>query len=404
MPLTVIQIKQAKAKEKPYRLKDFNGLFLEVRVTGKKCWRFRGTHNGKEVLLSLGTYPAVSLSKARDKCREYQEQLAHGINPSEQRKQAKDAMSTAQTFESMAREWHGKYKVKWADNYAKTVMRRMEKEVFPFIGRMPANEIQPRQILEVLRIIENRGAHDLAHRMHQLIGQVLRYGVAIGRVDRDNSADIKGALTPVAHEHHPCPKTPRDVARLMKAIYDYQGSHVVRCALRFSAMTFVRPGELRHAKWEDFDLEAAEWRYFVSKTKTQHIVPLSSQALEVLASLHPLTGHGKHVFPGRRGGLRPMSENTVNAALRYLGFSRDEMTAHGFRGMASTALNEMGWSADAIERQLAHSEKDTVRAAYNHADHLPERRRMMQAWADYLDQLRENGRVIPLHHAAGNEA
>lgn len=403
MPLTDIQIKQAKAKEKAYRLKDFDGLFLEVRVTGKKCWRFRGTYNGREVLLSLGMYPAVSLSAARDRCKKCQEQLAHGVNPSDKRKEEKAALAGALSFETLALEWHARTKTRWSEGHASRVLYRLRREIFPFMGHLSANEIQPKKILEVLRIMENRGATDLAHRMHQTVGQVLRYGVATGRVDRDNSADLRGALTPISHRHNPCPKDRQGITALMRAIHDYQGSHVVRCALRLTPLVFVRPGELRHAKWADIDFAAAEWRYFVTKTKTQHIVPLSRQAVEVLEDLRPLTGSGIYLFPGLRSDSKPMSENTINAALRTMGFSRDEITAHGFRGMASTALNEMGWHHDAIERQLAHKEANSVRAAYNHADYLGERRRMMQAWADHLDELRENGRIIPLHQAAGGK-
>lgn len=387
MPLTDTAIKNAKPREKAYRISDFDGLSLEVRTTGKKCWRFRGTHNGKELLLSLGVYPEVSLAEARERCRENRELLAQGINPSTKRKEEKAAQAAVLTFEALALEWHARIKTRWSEGHASRVLYRLRREIFPFMGKLPANEIPPKKILEVLRIMEDRGATDLAHRMHQVVGQVLRYGVATGRVDRDNSADLRGALTPVVHRHHPCPKDPKAIGALMKAIYDYQGSHVVRCALRLTPLVFVRPGELRHAKWSEIDTEAAEWRYFVTKTKTKHIVPLSRQAVEILEDLRPLTGRGLYVFPSRRSDSRAMSENAINAALRTMGFSRDEITAHGFRGMASTALNELGFHHDAIERQLAHKESNSVRAAYNHADYLEERRKMMQAWADYLDGL-----------------
>lgn len=404
MPLTDTAIRNANPREKAYRINEFGGLSLEVRTTDKKCWRFRGTYNGKEILLSLGVYPAVTLAAARDRCKECQEQLAHGVNPSAKRKEEKAAQTAVLTFEALALEWHARTKAKWSEGHATRILYRLRREIFPFIGSLPANDIPPKKILEVLRIMENRGATDLAHRMHQAVGQVLRYGVATGRVDRDSSADLRGALTPVSRRHNPCPKDHRGIAALMRAIYDYQGSHVIRCALRLTPLVFVRPGELRHAKWADIDTTTAEWRYFVTKTKTQHIVPLSRQAIEVLEELRPLTGSEAYVFPGRRSEPRPMSENTINAALRTMGFSRDEITAHGFRGMASTALNEMGWHHDAIERQLAHKESNSVRAAYNHADYLQERRRMMQAWADYLDQLREGAKIIPLHHVVSNDA
>ena len=398
MPLTDTKIRNARAKEKDLLLVDHNGLYLAVKKNGSKLWRYRKMMKGKTILLSIGSYPEISLADARATCLEYNKLIAQGIHP-----RAELDKPTGDSFETVAREWHEKHQVKWGEVHRAKILRRLEKDIFPFLGDKHINSIQPQDILRVLRIMENRGATDLAHRMHQVIGQVSRYAVATGRADRDNSADLKGALTPVRHKHHASLTDPKDIAQLLRAIEGYQGSHVVRCALRLSPLLFVRPGELRHAEWSEIDYKAKEWRIPAAKMKmkVQHLVPLSKQSLAILEELRPLTGDDKYLFPGRVSA-RPMSENTINAALRYLGYdTRQQQTAHGFRSMASTLLNEQGWNRDAIERQLAHAERDGVRAAYNFAEYLPERRKMMQAWANYLDQLREGAQIIPLH-VAGN--
>lgn len=400
MPLTDTKIRNARAKEKDLLIVDHNGLYLAVKKNGSKLWRYRKMMKGKTILLSIGSYPEISLADARATCLEYNKLVAQGIHP---RKEL-DA-PTGDAFEPLAREWHEKHQVKWGEVHRAKILRRLEKDIFPFLGDKPINSIQPQDILRVLRIMENRGATDLAHRMHQVIGQVFRYAVATGRAERDNSADLKGALTPVRHKHHASLTDPKDIAQLLRAIEGYQGSHVVRCALRLSPLLFVRPGELRHAEWAEVDIKGREWRIpgEKMKMKVQHIVPLAKQAIAIIEDLRPLTGNGKYLFPGRVSA-RPMSENTINAALRYLGYdTRQQQCAHGFRSMASTLLNEQGWNRDAIERQLAHAERDGVRAAYNFAQYLPERRKMMQAWADFLDKLRDGAQVIPLHHAAGEK-
>lgn len=397
MPLTDTKCKNARAKEKDLLLTDRDGLYLAVKKNGSKLWRYRKMMQGKTIMLSIGPYPEISLADARSKCLEFNKLVVQGVHP------RADLEKDANTFEVVAREWHEKHSVKWVEVHRKRIIRRLEKEIFPFLGDKPVNSIQPQDILRVLRIMENRRATDLAHRMQQVVGQVLRYAVATGRAERDNSADLKGALTPVKHKHHASLTDPKEIAQLLRAIEGYQGSHIVRCALRLSPLLFVRPGELRHAEWSEIDYKAKEWRIPASKMKmkVQHLVPLAKQSLAILEELRPLTGDGKYLFPGRVSA-RPMSENTINAALRYLGYdTRQQQTAHGFRSMASTLLNEQGWKADAIERQLAHAERDGVRAAYNFAEYLPERRKMMQAWADYLEQLREGAKIIPLHHAVG---
>lgn len=289
----------------------------------------------------------------------------------------------------------------WVVAHADTVIGRLERDVFPWLGGRPIAEITAPELLTVLRRIESRGAIEVAHRVKQVCGQVMRYAVATGRAQRDPTADLRGALPPSVENHHGALTTPTDVAALMRAIDAYKGSFIVRCALRFTAWTFARPGEVRKAEWAEFDLDGAIWRIPAARMKMgrEHLVPLSRQAVELLREIQPLTGSARYVFPSARSAARPMSENAIVAALRYMGYERGEMTAHGFRTTASTLLNEMGWPSDEIERQLAHAEQDEVRGAYNRAEYLTERRKMMQAWADYLDSLAAGGVVIPLRSA-----
>jgi integrase len=396
MPLTDTAIRNAKPQLKPFKLFDGGGLFLLVNPNGSRWWRLKFRIGGKEKLLSLGVYPDVSLKEARDKRDEARKLIAQGIDPSAQRKATRAA--EAETFEAIAREWLAKFGPSWTPEHAERITRRFERNVFPWIGARPVREVTAPELLAVLRRIEERGALDTAHRAHQNCGQVFRYAVATGRAERDPSADLRGALPPVNDKHHASITDPKAIGALLRAMEGYQGSFVVLCALRLAPLVFVRPGEMRGAEWAEIDFEKAEWRIPASKMKMreQHIVPLSVQALAILRELHPLTGAGRYLFPSERTGERPMSENTVNAALRRLGYSKDEMTGHGFRSMASTLLNEQGWHRDAIERQLAHAERNAVRAAYNYAEHLPERRRMMQAWADYLDGLKNGAEIIPI--------
>lgn len=397
MPLTDIKIKNAKPGIKPdgstttksYRITDERGLYLEVSPSGGKYWRFKYRINGKEKRLSLGVYPDVSLKLARERRDNSRKQVAEGIDPSETRKAEKIAQAGLESFEFVAREWHGKHKRNWSNSHSDRTLTRLENDVFPWLGKENIADITPPKLLQVLRRVENRGALETAHRIHQICGQIFRYAVATGRAERDSAADLKGALPPAKPKHHASITEPKKIAELMRSIRGYSGSFVTACALKIAPLLFVRPGELRHAEWTEFDLGNAEWRIPAEKMKmrTLHIVPLSTQALMILEELKPLTGTGKYLFPSTRTRSRPMSENTVNAALRRLGYKKDEMTGHGFRSMASTLLNEQGWNKDAIERQLAHSERDGVRAAYNYAEYLPERKRMMQSWADYLDGL-----------------
>jgi len=399
MPLTDTTIRNAKPAAKPITLFDRDGLYLLVTPTGGKWWRLKYRYGGKSKLLSLGTYPAVKLKDARVKRDELRQQLASGIDPGQLRKAAKVAQNgDANNFEAIAREWFEKFKPTWVASHADKIIRRLERDVFPYVGRRSINIITAPELLTVLRRIESRGALETAHRIMQNCGQVFRYAVATGRAERDPSGDLRGALPPTREKHHASITDPKAIGDLLRAIDGYRGFAVTRSALNLAPLVFVRPGELRMAQWSEFDLESAEWRIPAERMKSRapHIVPLSLQAITILRELEPLTGSAKYVFPSVRTNTRPMSNNTINAGLRRLGYASDEMTGHGFRSMASTILNEQGWHRDAIERQLAHAERDTVRAAYNYAEHLPERRKMMQAWADYLAGLAAGAIIIPL--------
>jgi integrase len=353
--------------------------------------------DGKEKLLSLGVYPEVSLKLAHERRDECRRQLASGIDPGARRKAEK--ASEADSFEAIAREWFEKFSRSWAPSHSSKVIRRLEVDVFPSMGSRRARDISPPELLACLRRVESRGALDTAHRVLQNCGQIFRYAVATGRAVRDPAADLRGALPAPNGGHFASITEPAKIGALLRSIEGYEGTHVARCALRLAPLVFVRPGELRKAEWAEFDLDGAEWRIPGERMKARvlHIVPLSRQAVVILRELHSVTGDGRYLFPSVRSTARPMSDNTLNAALRRLGYTTDDMTAHGFRGMASTLLNEQGcWNRDAIERQLAHGERDEVRAAYNYAEYLPERRRMMQAWADYLAGLRAGANVIPI--------
>lgn len=399
--LTVLECKNAKPAEKPYRLSDSLGMYLEVTPSGAKYWRLKYRYAGKEKRLALGVFPNVSPSNARIERDKARKLLADGIDPGELRKinKAMRHFRAENSFEAVAREWFAKYSPNWAKGHADKIIARLENDIFPWLGGRTIDEIKPPELLAVLRRIEDRGVLETAHRAKQNCSQVFRYAVATGRAERDPSQDLRGALPPVQHTHFASLTEPSDVANLLRAMDGYSGSMVVRNALKLAPLVFVRPGELRHARWEDMDLDAGEWRFTISKTKTQHIVPLCTQAVAILRELHPVTGHKDYVFPGERGEGRPMSNNTINAALRYLGFDGDTMTGHGFRAMARTILDEvLGFPPHIIEHQLAHSVKDPMGRSYNRTAHLPQRRQMMQTWADYLDKLKAGAEVIPLHN------
>ncbi len=400
MPLSATQVSKAKPGDKPYKLADGGWLYLLVHPKGGRYWRMDYRYMGKRKTLALGIYPDVSLKDARERRDAARKLLADGIDPGAQRQAMKAARAarTANSFEAVAREWHTKHSPNWSADHGTRVLRRLERDIFPWLGGRPIAEITAPDLLVALRRIESRGALETAHRALQNCGQIFRYAVATGRTERDPSGDLRGALPPFRSRNHASITDPKRIGDLIRAIRGYEGSFVTRCALQLAALTFVRPGELRHAEWEEIDFDRAEWRIPAEKMKMNapHVVPLSRQAVAILTEIHPLTGHKEYVFPGARGNARPMSENTVNAALRYLGYAKNEMTGHGFRSMASTLLNEQGWPRDAIERQLAHAERDEVRAAYNYAEHLPVRRQMMQSWADYLDGLVAGARVLAI--------
>lgn len=402
MLLTATAIRTVKPEKSPIKLPDGAGLFLFVQPSGAKWWRFRYRFEGKEKMLSLGTYPEVSLKDARERRDDARKLLASGIDPSQNRKAVKAAKAETNSFEVIAREWIEKFSKHWASTHTSKIVSRLENDIFPWVKDKPIRDITAPDLLKCLRRIEARGAIETAHRTLQHCGQVFRYAIVTGRADRDISADLRGALPPVKQKHHASITDPTGIGALLRAIDVYQGSIVTRCALQLAPLVFVRPGELRKAEWKEIDFDKSEWRIPAERMKMRelHIVPLSKQAIAILREIQPLTGHSRYIFPGARTNGRPMSENAVTAALRRMGFSKDEMTGHGFRSMASTLLNEQGWNRDAIERQLAHAERNKIRGAYNYAQHLPERVKMMQAWADYLDALRNIGeKVIPIMQA-----
>jgi len=410
MALTNVAVRTAKPRDKSYKLFDSGGLYLEVSPSGGKWWRWKFRAAGKEKRLSFGTYPDVPLKAARDKRDAARQQLAGGVDPGAARRAEKQAQAGAESFEAIAREWHEKFAPGWEASSAKRVLRRFDRDVFPWIGKRPIADLRAPELLTMLRRIESRGAVETAHRVKHSCGQVFRYAVATGRTDRDPTGDLRGALPPTKPKHHASIVDPKGVGQLLRALDSYEGHFVTKCALRLAPLVFVRPGELRKAEWSEFDLDKAEWHIPAARMKmrVKHIVPLSEQAVAILRELEPLTnrpiaakpGAPRYLFPGGRSRERCMSENAVLAALRRMGYSKDEMTGHGFRSMASTLLHEQGWNHQAVERQLAHAERNAVSAAYNFAEHLPERRKMMQAWSDYLDELKAGAKVIPLFRKA----
>ncbi len=398
MALKDIQVKNAKPREKAYKLADEKGLFLLINPNGSKYWRLKYRFAGKEKLLALGVYSEVTLADARNKRDEARRLLANKTDPGLLRQAAKKSMHTAaaNNFEIIAREWHAKFSSNWTLKHSERVIRLLENDIFPWLGKKPICEITPPELLVTLRRIENRGATETAHRAQQTCGQIFRYAIYTGRAERDPSADLRGALPPVKKSHYASLTNPKAISELLRAINGYQGNFLTKCALKLAPLLFVRPGELRRAEWSEFNFESNEWRIPAEKMKGRimHIVPLSTQAICILEELKPLTGNGQYVFPGARSLKRYMSENTLTAALRRLGYTKEEMTAHGFRSMASTLLNEQGWNRDAIERQLAHAERNNIRAAYNYAEFLPERRKMMQHWSDYLTSLCSDVNIV----------
>jgi integrase len=391
MALTDTTVKNSKPEAKQYRLADGQAMYLLVKPNGKKYWRLDYTLHGKRKTYAIGPYPIVSLKKAREKRDEAKRLIFEGIDPVQQRQQVKlrQVDAAKNSFQSVALDWFLKNESAWTKGHSRTISGRLDLNLLPWLGKRPISEITAPEILRVLRRVENRGAIETAHRCKTIVSQVFRYAIATGVADRDPAADLKGALSPTQPKRMAAITDPDGVADLLRAISGYQGGIVTRCALKFSAMTFGRPGEIRHAEWSEINWIKKEWLILGDKMKSgrDHTVPISNQVMEVLREIHPLTGQGRYIFPSLRTGSRPMSNNTVLAALRRMGFTKEEMTPHGFRSMASTLLHENGWKHEIIELQLAHSRRDKVSAAYDRSRRLPERKVMMQWWADLLQEI-----------------
>lgn len=396
MALTAIEVKTAQATDKPQKLSDGGGLFMLVNTNGSKYWRLAYRFAGKQKTLAIGVYPEISLLAARERREAARKMLADGADPSAVKKAQKAAkIALAEnSFEIVAREWVTKF------TKGRDVSVRLINDIYPWLGARPIGEISSPELLAVLRRIESRGALSTAHRCLGICGQVFRYAIATGRAQRDLSADLKGALPPHRGKHLATITDPLKIGQLMRDIEGYKGTFIVRCALQIAPMVFLRPIELSRAEWTEFDLDKAEWRIPAGKMKMKamHIVPLSTQVLATLKELYALTGDGQYLFPNVRTVTLPMAGNTILAAIRAMGYAPNEMTAHGFRHMASTLLNEQGFNADVIERQLAHKASG-VRAVYNGAEYMPERRRMMQHWSDYLGGLAKGADVIKIKAA-----
>lgn len=391
MALTDVAIRKAKPGEKPLKLSDEKGLYLEVAPKGGKWWRFKYRFGGKEKRLSLGVYPDVGLKEARERRDAARKLVADGVDPSENRKAQKATRAdlAADTFEVIAREWLQKFAGTMTEKYWTGVLNRFERDLFPWVGARPISEISAQELLVTVRRIEARGAVETAHRALSNCGQVFRYAVATSRAKHNPASDLRGAIPPAQGKHMAATTDPKKFAEFLRAMEDYKGSLIVRCALRMAPLVFVRPGELRMAQWADINLDTAEWRYLVTKTQTPHIVPLCAQAVAILKEVQPLTGKHRFVFPSARSSARPMSDNAILAAMRRMGIGKEEMSGHGFRAVARTILDEvLGFRPDFIEHQLAHAVQDPNGRAYNRTAHLEERRKMMQKWADYLDQLK----------------
>ena len=405
MALTDSKIRQAKPTEKNQKLSDGGGLYLFIPKSGEgkrtKSWRLKYRIGGKEKLLTIGPYPSVTLKAARKAREEAKDMILEGIDPSQTKKNKKleQIQTLSNHVEAVAREWHEQQAQNWSEGYSAKVLRSLEANLFPYVGTVPITQLLPTQLLGVLRKVEQRGALESAHRLKQVTGQILRYAVATGRVKRDFTPDLKKALPAHRKQHFPAITDPVKVGQLLRMIDGYEGTATVRAAMKLAPLVFVRPNELRHAEWSEINFGAAEWKIPGSKMKMGEdlIVPLSSQSIEILKEQQLLTGNWQYVFPSARSPRRPMSDNAILSAFRNMGIEKTEMTGHGFRAIARTLLDEvLGERVDLIEHQLAHAVKDSLGRAYNRTTHLPQRKKMMQRWADYLDQLRTGGEVVKL--------
>lgn len=411
MKLNDKAVAAAKPKEKAYKLADGQGMYLEILPTGVKSWRMKYRFAGKEKRLVFGLYPSVSLKTAREWAQKARKLLAAGLDPSEVKKEAKSAVIAAaapvdqtETVEAIAREWFEKFGSQWVDSHGAKIIRRLERDLFPWVGREEIKNVIPAALLAALRRVEARGAVETAHRLLQNCGQVWRYAVATGRAERDITSDLRGALPPAKAARFGAITEPFEIGKLLRNIEQYKGSEVVRLALQLAPLVFVRPGELRQARWAEFpnfDEEYAEYIWMIPsgrmKAKRPHIVPLCNQAIQILAELKELTGDGELLFPSPSSRARCLSDNAILSAIRRMGYTSEEMTGHGFRAMASTNLEQLGYDTRLIELQLAHADQDQARAAYKRETHLlrlDERKKMMQHWADYLDGLRTGAQVV----------
>jgi integrase len=400
--LTDLDCRKAKPKESPYKIIDGGGMYMMITATGSKLWRYNYRHDGKQKTLAIGAYPDVPLSLAREKHIAARAKVAAGIDPSEDKQAAKEAgkAENANTVQAVSEKWLLLHSAKVAANTAASTRALLENNLFPALGTRPITSVTKKDLLPVLQAVEARGAGYSAHRLLERCGQIWRLAIADEVTDKDPTATLKGLLKPFKVQHMPAITDPAKLGDLLRAMHNYTGSPVTVAALKLAPILFVRTGELRHAKWADIDLEAGEWAYVASKTKTEHIVPLPTQAVAILLELQPLTGSSDFVFHGARSKTRPMSENTINAALRYLGFSGDEVVGHGFRATARTILDEvLCYPPHVIEQQLSHAVRDPLGRAYNRTAHLPQRKTMLQEWADYLDTLRQGGTVLEFKRA-----
>lgn len=404
IPLGALDVERAKAGNKPQHLFDGGGLFLLVTPTGGKWWRFKYTHSGKSKTISFGTYPEISLAKARERREEARKLLATGVDPSADRKAVKAAKAELLTnsFECIAREWHKKMvgDGAWTADHAETIMTRMNQDMFPFIGVKPIADVTAKDIRAILDRVKNRGAVDTARRCRTIASQVFTYAIGTDRAEYNIAISLSKHLPAVSktRKHMASVTDPKELAPLLRAIDGYQGGFVAKCALQLLPLLFVRPGELRHMEWTEIDFDSAQWNIPAEKMKMKvaHLVPLSTQAIEILTALKPLTGNSKYAFPSTRSFDRCMSDNTINAAFRRMDFDNETISGHGFRATARTILDEvLGFRVDFIEHQLAHAVKDPNGRAYNRTAHLPERRKMMQVWSDYLDGLKLGAKVLP---------
>jgi integrase len=403
MKLSEVEVRKTKPKAKSFKLSDGGGMYLEVMPAGSKYWRLKFRFEGKEKRLALGVYPEVSLSMARERRFEARKLLAIGVDPSANRKAAKEAVNqkNQNSFEIITREWMSTHMADKSPSHKDRVLRRFETYLFPWLGSKAISDITAPEILDCIKRIQKQNKLETAHRMLQSAGQVYRYAVQTARASRDITADLKGALPPAVAKHMAALTEPADVAELLRAIDGFKGTFTVQSALRLAPLVFVRPSELRTAKWADIDLDTAEWSYRVSKTQTDHLVPLSTQAINILKDIYPLSGHGEFVFMGGHDPKKPMSDAAINASLKRMGYdTKTQITGHGFRAMARTILHErLNIDPHIIEHQLAHKVPDTLGAAYNRTKFIEQRKSMMQAWADYLDNLKASTVIFQVKQA-----